>query len=205
MSKFPQKTIVFDLGNVLLSFDFQIAANQLSVHAQSDPDEIVYLINQSELLHQFERGELSAKQFYDQVGQACGYKKDLKQFRLDFSNIFEEIQPMVDYFKQLKLNGYQVALFSNTNEMAKDFIQNKFSFFNNFDAVFLSYKHGLMKPTPALYKRVESALGKSGKDLFFIDDRPENIDTAFKLGWSGIIHTAPNKTINAANQWLTAS
>jgi HAD superfamily hydrolase (TIGR01509 family) len=62
-----------------------------------------------------------------------------------------------------------------------------------------------MKPTPALYKKVESTLGKSGNELYFIDDRPENINTAISLGWSGIIHSDPNKTINAANTWLTAS
>ena len=52
MNKTHQKTIVFDLGKVLLSFDFQIAANQLAKHAQLNANEIVGLINQSQLLHE---------------------------------------------------------------------------------------------------------------------------------------------------------
>ena len=205
MSKEHQKTIVFDLGNVLLSFDFQIAANQLAKHTHTDATEILDLINQSELLHQFERGELTSNEFYVKVAAASKYRKDFNQFRLDFCDIFKEIQPMIEFFKQLKRNGYQVVLFSNTNEMAADYIREKYSFFNDFNAFFLSYQHGLMKPTSALYQKVEATLGKTGKDLFFIDDRPENIETAIKLDWSGIIHSDPIKTINAVNTWLTAS
>jgi FMN phosphatase YigB (HAD superfamily) len=118
MSSALEKTIVFDLGNVLLSFDFQIAANQLAKHAEMDANEIVHLINQSELLHQFERGEISSHKFYEKVAEASQYNEGLNQFRLDFSDIFEEIHPMVDFFKQLKRSGYKIALFSNTNEMA---------------------------------------------------------------------------------------
>lgn len=205
MDKSHEKTVIFDLGNVLLSFDFRIAANQLAKHSKIAEEEIVTLINQSKLLHQFERGEINSMQFYSEVTKACGYEKDLEQFSKDFSDIFEEIHPMVEFFKQLKRNGYKVALFSNTNEMATDFIRKQFSFLDEFDEIFLSYEHGIMKPTPSLYRIVESTLKKKGKDLFFIDDRPENIETAINLGWSGIIHTEAGKTINAVNSWLTAS
>lgn len=204
MNKAHQKTIVFDLGNVLLSFDFRVAANQLAKHAQLSAREIVSLINQSELLHQFERGEISSEEFYTEVAQASKYQESLDQFRMDFSDIFEEIQPMVDYFRQLKTNGNRVALFSNTNEMATEFIRKKFSFFSDFDVTFLSYQHGLMKPDAALYRKVETSLERSGKELFFIDDRPENIAAAIERNWSGIMHTDAHQTIEAANTWLTA-
>ena len=88
MNKAHQKTIVFDLGNVLLSFDFQLAANQLAKHAQLSASEIVGLINQSQLLHQFERGEISSEEFYTEVAQASKYQESLDQFRMDFSDIF---------------------------------------------------------------------------------------------------------------------
>ncbi|MDA7628817.1 HAD family phosphatase [Verrucomicrobia bacterium] len=204
MNKTHQKTIVFDLGNVLLSFDFQLAANQLAKHAQLSGSEIVGLINQSQLLHQFERGEISSEEFYTEVAQASKYQESLDQFRMDFSDIFEEIHPMVDFFRQLKRNGNRVALFSNTNEMATTFIRKKFSFFSDFDATFLSYQHGLMKPDAALYRIVETSLERSGEELFFIDDRPENIKAAIERNWSGIMHTDAYQTINAANTWLTA-
>ena len=204
MNNAHQKIIIFDLGNVLLSFDFQVAANQLAKHAQLSASEIVRLINQSKLLHEFERGEISSEEFYAEVAQASKYQESLDQFRMDFSNIFEEIQPMVDFFRQLKRNGNRVALFSNTNEMATEFIRKKFSFFSDFDAIFLSYQHGLMKPNAALYRKVETSLGRSGKELFFIDDRPENIAAAIECNWSGITHTNAPQTIKAANSWLTA-
>jgi HAD superfamily hydrolase (TIGR01509 family) len=61
-----------------------------------------------------------------------------------------------------------------------------------------------MKPNAALYRKVETSLGRSGKELFFIDDRPENIAAAKKRNWTGIIHTDAQQTIKAANTWLAA-
>ena len=204
MSKCPEKAIVFDLGNVLLSFDFQIAANKIAQNAQMGADDIVKLIDQSKLLHQFERGEISSKAFYKTIAVATQYEKDFDHFQLDFSNIFEEIHPMIEFFRHLKNNGFKVVLFSNTNEMATEFIRKRYKFFEEFDAIFLSYQHGLMKPTPALYRIVEHSLKHTGRELFFIDDRSENIEAALGLGWSGIIHAAPETTKNAVNTWLTA-
>ena len=204
MSNHPEKTIVFDLGNVLLSFDFQIAANQIAQNAQMSAADIVKLIDQSELLHQFERGEINSKAFFKTIAEASQYDKDFDHFQLDFSNIFEEINPMVEFFRDLKKRNFEVVLFSNTNEMATEFIRSRFEFFEEFDATFLSYQHGLMKPDLALYRIVENSLKRSGRELFFIDDRSENIEAAHELGWSGVIHKAPEKTKNAVNTWLTA-
>lgn len=147
---------------------------------------------------------MTSEEFYRSVKKTSEYEGDVNRFRMDFSNIFEEIPMMVQLMRHLKERQIQVVLFSNTNEMATEFIRKRFDFFREFDAYFLSFQHGVMKPDPSIYKKVETSTGKQGEELFFIDDRQENITTALELGWSGIVHEDPVKTRNTVNSWLAA-
>jgi HAD superfamily hydrolase (TIGR01509 family) len=51
-----------------------------------------------------------------------------------------------------------------------------------------------MKPDPALYRVVESAAGVPPARILFIDDRPENVEAARKLGWQAFVHQDPHAT-----------
>ncbi|MDR1264334.1 MAG: HAD-IA family hydrolase [Propionibacteriaceae bacterium] len=48
---------------------------------------------------------------------------------------------------------------------------------------FFSAELGLTKPDPAIYRHVEQALKRPPEQLWFVDDRPENVDQASARGW----------------------
>jgi len=50
------RLIVFDLGKVLVDFDYHIAARNLSHHTHSSPEQIIELLLHSPLLLEYERG-----------------------------------------------------------------------------------------------------------------------------------------------------
>ncbi len=204
MNNHPNKTVIFDLGNVLLAFDFAIAAKQIARHSIRSAEDIQSLIDQSALLHQFERGEISQQQFFHEIARSCDYQADFDTFCLDFSDIFSAIDPMIQFMRSLKERHVPCVVFSNTNAMAVDWIRKTYSFFNEFDHYCLSYEHGVMKPDPEIYHQVESLTGLKGQSLFFIDDRAENIETCLRLGWTGQIHTDRKETIAKVNAWLDA-
>ena len=204
MTETSSKAVVFDLGNVLLHFDFRIAANNLARHAKATADEILALINQTPHLHAYEKGEVSSEAFYRNIGTLCEYQESFETFTDDFADIFNEWDVMVDFMRSLKSKQVPIMVFSNTNEIAVSFIRKTFPFFNEFDHHCYSYEHGMMKPTAALYEIVEQILKRQGKDLFFIDDRAENVHAAIERGWSGQIHVNPEETIPAVEKWLKA-
>jgi 2-haloacid dehalogenase len=49
-----------------------------------------------------------------------------------------------------------------------------------------------MKPDPALYEVVEAKTGCQSQELFYIDDRPENIETASARDWQVVLHKTPD-------------
>ena len=66
-----------------------------------------------------------------------------------------------------------------------------------FDGYILSYQHGAMKPDPRLYQVVETRTGCRSDELFYIDDRPENIQTAADRGWQVILQETAEQTRKA--------
>ncbi len=188
------KAVVFDLGKVLLEFDFQIFARNLSAQSEMSADDIMEKVVGSDVLVEYEYGRTSSEDFYRQVKELSGYTGDYGNFENLFGEIFTEIPEMVALQRQLRGSGIPCYIFSNTNEIAIRIVRRQFEFFANFDGYVYSYEHLAMKPEASLYKVVEEVVGKTGQDLVFIDDKGENIQAAKEQGWHGIVHQQPDET-----------
>lgn len=190
----PPRAVVFDLGKVLLDFDYHIAARTLSPHSRLPAVEFKQVIDQSPLLHRYESGTLTTAQFEAEVRQLTGYSGPATHFRNAFADIFAEIPDMTALHRGLREHGIPTYIFSNTNEIAVGHIRDRFPFFGNFDGFVLSYEIGVMKPAPDAYAAVERLTGATGPDLLYLDDRAENIETGARRGWRTILHTDPGAT-----------
>lgn len=190
----PPQAVVFDLGKVLLDFDYGIAVARMADRCHLSTRELQTLINQSPLLHRYESNILSTAQFFAEVQRGCGFRGDLEDFRAIFADIFSSIDPMVRLHGELRARGTPMYLFSNTNEIAVGHIRARFPFFRQFDGYILSYEHNAMKPDAKLYEVVERMSGRSGAQLLYIDDRPENIGAGERRGWQTILHETAERT-----------
>jgi HAD superfamily hydrolase (TIGR01509 family) len=194
----PQ-AVVFDLGKVLVEFDYGIAIRKIHQRSQIDLPRVRELLNVSPLLFRYETGLLTTEQFFQEVRLASQFDGDLPEFSEMFGNIFSPIQPMIDLHAQLRLR-FPTYIFSNTNDLAIRDIRSRFPFFQNFTDYILSYEHGSMKPDSRLYEVVERITGKRGQEILYLDDRPENIETGLSRGWHAILHEDPKKTREAIQQ-----
>ncbi len=61
------KTVVFDLGKVLVDFDYTIAARRIAARSKVPPEKIRSFVDYSPLLFRLERGEVTTQQFYEEV------------------------------------------------------------------------------------------------------------------------------------------
>ena len=196
----PQ-AVVFDLGKVLVDFDYRRAVRNLLPHCTVTAEELIRILNQSDLLHRYETGWLTTAQFFAEVKAASGYRGDLGEFRELFADIFTPIDPMIELHARLRERGLLTYIFSNTNDLAVRYIRKHFPFFSNFDGYLLSFEHGAMKPEEKFYRVVEERVGATGEALVYIDDRPENIAVGLARHWRSILHESPEQT-RAAVQML---
>lgn len=191
------KAVVFDLGKVLVDFDYTIAARALAARARVPASEFTRLLGQTPLLVTYELGQVATGAFYQQVCDATGFRGDLEEFSRLFADIFTAIDPMVDLHAQLRARGVPTYIFSNTNELAVAHIRKTFPFFSDFDAYIYSFEEGALKPDDQIYAAVERRTGRAGPEILYIDDRPENIQTARRRGWQVIHHSDPATTRKA--------
>ena len=189
--------VVFDLGKVLVDFDYSIAARRLAGRTKLLADEIRIFIDHSPLLVRYETGLLTREQFYREVCSATGFCGDLNEFGSFFADIFVPIEPMVELHAALRQRGLPTYIFSNTNDLAVGHIRRSFPFFSNFDGYILSYEHGAMKPDARLYETVEKESGRRQAEILYLDDRPENIAAGAARGWQVILQESPEKSRTA--------
>ena len=188
------KAVIFDLGKVLLEFDYRIAGRKLAAHAHMPPQALTDLLLQTDLLLNYETGLTSTTEFFQALCRATGYGGDLSDFAAGFGDIFTPIEPMIALHSELRRKGYPTYIFSNTNELAVDHVRRTYPFFANFDAHIFSFEHRCMKPSAGLYEVVEKYSNRSGPEILYLDDRLENIEAGAARGWQTILHETSEET-----------
>lgn len=196
----PPEAVVFDLGKVLVDFDYSIAARRIAARARMSAPDVQDLIDHSPLLFRFETGRLTRDEFFAEVRSTTGFDGTLEEFTEFFSDIFTPIEPMVRLHSELRRAGIPTFIFSNTNELAVGHIRSRFPFFRDFDGYILSYEHGSMKPDDPLYDLVEAQTGRRGPALLYFDDRAENVKTGSGRGWRAVHHISPEASRKALQQ-----
>ncbi len=190
----PLKIVVFDLGKVLVDFDYSIAARKIATRSRKSLTEIQVLIEQSRFVIDYEIGRVTRREFYERVREATGFSGTLEEFGGFFADIFTEIPPMIELQAQIRQRGIPTYIFSNTNDLAIEHVRRNFPFFANFDGYIYSYEVGTMKPDPRIYEALEKLAGRRGADIVYLDDRPENVAGGTARGWRAILHETPEKT-----------
>jgi glucose-1-phosphatase len=187
--------VVFDLGKVLVEFDYSIASNKIAERSGLQPAEVKKHFDYSPLLFRYETGLMTRQEFYEETRRATQFPGDLAEFSLHFADIFSEISPMIQLHAALRRAGVPTYIFSNTNDLAIAHIRRNFPFFENFDGYILSYEVGAMKPDVKIYEALEQLSGKRGAEILYLDDRQENVDAGAARGWQVILQTEPEKTL----------
>lgn len=193
--------LVFDLGKVLVDFDYSIAARKIAPLCASPADPVKFFSDHAALLTSYELGVISTTEFFNQIKAVSGFSGTQAEFGASFADIFAPIQPMIDMFGELKKTDLPTYIFSNTNDLAVEHIRNRFPFFSDFDGYVLSYEHGAMKPAAKLYEIVERAAGRRGGEILYIDDRPENVEAGAARGWRAVLHESPATTREALQKF----
>ena len=191
------KVILFDLGNVLVDLDFRPATERISGFCSKNPDEILKFFFNSELTNSFEKGELSAEEFYKQAKDMLGLKLGYESFVPIWNEIFffsSKNRAVYHVANRLKKN-YRIGLLSNTNILHYRHIKDNFPIFNVFEKLFLSFEIGAVKPDKIIYRKVVKELGVLPENIFYTDDRPELVNSAAGLGIKSFIFTNAEQLI----------
>lgn len=189
------EVVVFDLGKVLVDFDYSIAARRIAARSTMPPTDVQQFIDHSPLLVRYETGLMTREEFFSEIRQTTGFLGEIEEFSAFFADIFSPMPEMIELHAALRAAGVPTFIFSNTNDLAIAHIRRNFPFFANFNDYVLSYEHGAMKPSAKLYEVVERITSRTRSQILYLDDRPENAKAGVARGWHVIQHHDPKVSI----------
>jgi putative hydrolase of the HAD superfamily len=181
------KSIISDLGNVLIFFDNNIFFDKIAEYSPLSEDEVIReVLAHLELSRSFDMGKVTPEKFYLQATQIFKAKIDKTAFFSIYNDIFSLNMPIVGLLKSLQ-SRYKLVLCSNTDVERFGFVKKKFPAVMLFEKYVVSYEVGFMKPHPRIYEAALEEAGTKPEESVFIDDREENIIAAEKLGLQTIL------------------
>ena len=103
----------------------------------------------------------------------------------DWLHILRPRHRMEELVRRLKSHGYCVYYLSNIPQDVLDLLRDR-GVLDGFDGGVASCEVHINKPDPKIYKALLDKYSLKAAECVFIDDRLENVQAAFALGFAGI-------------------
>lgn len=194
-------TFLFDIGNTLIRLDYETALEEICRYAEADRDRLLELMEWSGGYHDLERGAIGFEEFHDFMRSRAGYRGGIERLRKAWIQILAApVDGIYDLLERVR-DQYRVAFLSNSNEVHAEVIRRRYSvFFRDGDVVLFSYRHGHLKPDPAMFRLACASLGVKAGQIVFIDDLYENTHAAKQFGMRTYQFTGTLDLIRALEQ-----
>lgn len=175
----PIQACLFDIGNVLVTFDYTRTFPALAGRTVRNYHEIHSHL--SGMTNELETGRLPADQFIALAMEFIGGGVTRDEFLTAFTEIFAPILPVWEMLQTVR-RRVPMHLFSNTSELHETYLLRRYPDFSWFAGGFFSWRLGVMKPDRAMYEAAMEALGVPAEQIAYVDDLPANIETGRALG-----------------------
>lgn len=195
------RSIIFDLGGVILNIDYGATENAFRALGVPEFEKQFSQLRQNAFFDDWETGRITPEEWLAGIKDACGTTLTEAQITHAWNAMLLDFPlSRLRLLQQLR-NRYDLFLLSNTNaihEAAFNEILRQQTGLPSpgvlFDKVYYSHRIGLRKPDEAPFRKILEENGLQAAETLFIDDSPQHIETARRIGLQ-TIHLTPPKTI----------
>jgi putative hydrolase of the HAD superfamily len=176
------KTVIFDLGKVLIPFDFSRGYRAMEKYCDYPAAEIPKRIGATDLVHRFETGLVEPRDFVEQLSRMLDLRVTYEQFCEIWSSIFLPDTLVPESLLAGIGARYRLLVLSNTNAIHFDMVRQNYPMLRHFDDLVLSYEVKAMKPSPAIYREAIARAECRPEECFYTDDIPAYVEGARREG-----------------------
>ena len=181
------RNIVFDLGQVLLSYDPRKYLEKL----HPDPNRRELLLNgvfRSQSWLDLDQGLIDEAEAFQRMSASIQSFPEDVQYPLEhWDEMLVPMEETIGLLQRLKEQHYGLFLISNFHMRAYDRVYRRYSFFRLFGGILISSHVKLLKPDPAIYNRLLKDFSLAAGTCLFIDDTPANVAGAQSVGMAGLV------------------
>lgn len=186
--------VVFDVGQVLLTFDPDRILHEYLPDQPSLYPVLMRKVFRSPYWVMRDHGEMSCEEAVNAMtGRDESLRQPIDHIMHAWMAMKDVIQEGVDAVKTCKAHGKRLYVLSNYADDAFTIVEGKYDFFNLFDERFVSARLHLMKPSEQLFNHVVAATKHDPSRMLFIDDSTLNVEGALFCCWQAICYNEPGK------------
>lgn len=186
-------TIIFDIGNVLMDFDYMPFIRRL-LGDEETVEKVNHAIWRTKYWDDLDRGEDTDETLAKMIAAEPEYEKEI---RLTFDSVGECMKRCdyaVPWIRSLKKQGFRVLYLSNYSPHTMMANPDVLNFVPFMDGGIFSCDVKINKPDPEIFRLLINKYDLIPEDCIFIDDSQQNVDTALDLGFKAIRFTSYEQT-----------
>lgn len=176
------RTLIFDLGRVLIPFDFTRGYAGLAPYCPHPPEEVRARLKATDLVYRFESGLVEPADFVAEVTRILEMRIEYGRFCEIWSSIFLPETLIPESWLAALHERFRLLLLSNTNVIHFTMVRENYPIIRHFDDCILSYEVKAMKPSPRIYAAALAKAGCAPGECFYTDDIREYVDAAREAG-----------------------
>jgi putative hydrolase of the HAD superfamily len=180
------KTVIFDLGKVIIPFDFKRGYHAMEAHCAYPAAELPARIGSTDLVQRFETGLVEPERFVEQLCRILDMRISYGEFCRIWSSIFLPDPLLPESLLAGLRRNYRLLLLSNTNAIHFGMIRETYPMLQHFHDFVLSYEVKAMKPSQAIYQAAIARAECRPEECFFTDDVPAYVEAARREGMDAV-------------------
>jgi 2-haloacid dehalogenase len=189
-----KRTIIFDLGGVLIQWDRRHLFRKMFAGRHEEMDYFLNVVCPMSWNHELDEGRSFKEAIEDKITAFPEYAPYIAAYRRRWAEmIIGPFEGTVSILAEIRRAGYQTAVLSNWPPETFPAAQRRFDFLNWFDHVLLSSDHKVAKPDPAIYHILLRHIVQPPQMCLFIDNLLQNINTARQIGFQTIHFQSPEQ------------
>ena len=188
-------TIIFDLGNVLISWDPRRLYRKVFATEQ-EADWFVTNITHLDWNEEQDRGRPVAEATEELVLRHPEWEREIRMYYDRWTEHFGgAIAGSADILRQLHASGrYRLLALTNWSAELFPWARESFDFLELFEAIMVSGEVRMKKPDPEIYHRLAADFGLGDfSGCLFIDDSQRNVESARREGLASIRFRDPEQ------------
>ena len=184
------KTLIFDLGGVLVSLNRERCLENFSKNLGFDNfGDYLNAYAQKGFFAKYENGDMDSIEFRDEIRKRCT-RENVQDEDIDeaFFTFLTHVDPYkVKLLMELK-KKYHLLLLSNVNPLGWSkccelfYDANEIDIEDVFEKLYLSYRVKASKPGKEIYEHLIKDSGINPEEALFIDDSKANIEAGAEMG-----------------------
>ncbi|MCX7174053.1 MAG: HAD family phosphatase [Proteobacteria bacterium] len=192
------QALLFDLGGVLIDFDFSRAFRAWQPLSRLSLGEISEAFQFDAEYEKHERGEITAFEYFDHLRAMLALEHDYHRIAQGWNSIFIGEIPETLAMAQAARTQLTCSAFTNTNVTHQVHWSAQFPMVaSSLDRVFASHQIGYRKPERQAFEHVARELGVPLGSIMFFDDLPENVQGAESAGLQAVLVRSPGDVRSA--------